>query len=34
MALEMRAEAARCAAESRLPIEVRIGIDTGPWWPA
>lgn len=30
MALEMRPEAERCAAESGLPFEVRIGIDTGP----
>ena len=30
MALEMGAEVERCAAESGLPLEVRIGIDTGP----
>jgi class 3 adenylate cyclase len=30
MALEMGAEAERCAAESGVPLEVRIGIDTGP----
>ena len=30
MALAMRAEAQRCAAETGLPIEVRIGVDTGP----
>jgi adenylate cyclase len=30
MALEMGGEAERCAGESGLPIEVRIGIDTGP----
>jgi adenylate cyclase len=30
MALAMRPEAERCAAESGLPFEVRIGIDTGP----
>ena len=30
LALEMGAEAERCAGESGLPIEVRIGIDTGP----
>jgi class 3 adenylate cyclase len=30
LALEMGAEAERCAAESGLPIAVRIGIDTGP----
>ena len=30
LALEMGPEAKRCAAESGLPIEVRIGIDTGP----
>jgi guanylate cyclase len=30
MALAMRPEAERCAAETGLPFEVRIGIDTGP----
>jgi adenylate cyclase len=30
MALEMGGEAERCAGESGLPLEVRIGIDTGP----
>ena len=30
MALAMRPEAKRCAAETGLPLEVRIGIDTGP----
>jgi adenylate cyclase len=30
MALEMGAEVERCAAESGLSLEVRIGIDTGP----
>ena len=30
MALAMRPEVARCAAETGLPLEVRIGIDTGP----
>jgi class 3 adenylate cyclase len=30
MALEMGAEVERCAAESGLVLEVRIGIDTGP----
>lgn len=30
MALAMRPEAGRCAAETGLPLEVRIGIDTGP----
>jgi class 3 adenylate cyclase len=30
MALEMGAELERCAAESGLALEVRIGIDTGP----
>ena len=30
MALAMRPEAERCAAETGLPLEVRIGIDTGP----
>ncbi len=30
LALEMGAEAERCAGESGLPIAVRIGIDTGP----
>jgi adenylate cyclase len=30
MALEMGAEIERCAAESGLALEVRIGIDTGP----
>ncbi len=30
MALAMLPEAERCAAESGLPFEVRIGIDTGP----
>jgi adenylate cyclase len=30
MALDMRPEAERCAAEIGLPFEVRIGIDTGP----
>jgi adenylate cyclase len=30
MALEMGSEAERCAGESGLPLEVRIGIDTGP----
>jgi adenylate cyclase len=30
MALEMGAEVGRCEAESGLPLEVRIGIDTGP----
>jgi guanylate cyclase len=30
MALEMGAEAARCAGEGAPPLEVRIGIDTGP----
>ena len=30
MALEMGSEAERCAGESDLPLEVRIGIDTGP----
>jgi class 3 adenylate cyclase len=30
MALEMGAEVERCAAESGLPLEVRIGMDSGP----
>jgi class 3 adenylate cyclase len=30
MALAMRPEAERCAAETGLPFEVRIGMDTGP----
>ncbi len=30
MALEMGGEVERCAGESGLPLEVRIGIDTGP----
>jgi adenylate cyclase len=30
LALEMGAEAARCAGEGGVPLEVRIGIDTGP----
>ena len=30
MALEMGAEVERCATESGLPLEVRIGIDMGP----
>jgi adenylate cyclase len=30
LALEMGTEAERCAGESGLPLEVRIGIDTGP----
>jgi adenylate cyclase len=30
MALEMGAEAERCAEQAGLPLEVRIGIDTGP----
>ncbi|HEX6456718.1 MAG TPA: adenylate/guanylate cyclase domain-containing protein [Solirubrobacterales bacterium] len=30
LALEMGGEAERCAGESGLPLEVRIGIDTGP----
>ena len=30
MALEMRPEALRCGAESGLPLEIRIGIDSGP----
>lgn len=30
MALEMGAGIERCAAETGLPLEVRIGIDTGP----
>jgi adenylate cyclase len=30
MALEMGSEAARCAGEADLPLEVRIGIDSGP----
>jgi len=30
MALEMGAEAARCAGEGAPPLEVRIGIDSGP----
>lgn len=30
MALEMGAEVEACAAESGVPLEVRIGIDTGP----
>ena len=30
MALEMGAEVERCAAETGLSLEVRIGIDTGP----
>jgi adenylate cyclase len=30
MALAMRPEAQHCAAETGLPFEVRIGIDTGP----
>jgi adenylate cyclase len=30
MALEMGAEAKRCAEESDFPLAVRIGIDTGP----
>src|SRR2546421_6118772 len=30
MALAMRPEAERCAAETGLPFEVRIGIDSGP----
>jgi adenylate cyclase len=30
MALEMGSEAERCAGESARPLEVRIGVDTGP----
>src|SRR5881397_2979494 len=30
LALAMRPEVARCAAETGLALEVRIGIDTGP----
>jgi len=30
MALEMGSEVERCAGESELPLEVRIGIDSGP----
>ena len=30
MALAMRAEVDRCTADTGLPLEVRIGIDTGP----
>ncbi|MEK6328752.1 MAG: adenylate/guanylate cyclase domain-containing protein [Actinomycetota bacterium] len=30
MALAMRPEAARCAVESGRPLEIRIGIDSGP----
>lgn len=30
LALEMGGEAARCAREAGLPLEVRIGIDSGP----
>jgi adenylate cyclase len=30
MALEMGAAVQRCASESAVPLEVRIGIDTGP----
>jgi len=30
LALEMGAEAARCAGEGGVPLQVRIGIDTGP----
>jgi len=30
LALEMGAEAVRCAGEGGVPLEVRIGIDTGP----
>ncbi|HEX6666545.1 MAG TPA: adenylate/guanylate cyclase domain-containing protein [Solirubrobacterales bacterium] len=30
LALEMGAEAARCAGEKGVPLQVRIGIDTGP----
>jgi adenylate cyclase len=30
LALEMGAEMERCAGESGMPLEVRIGIDTGP----
>jgi adenylate cyclase len=30
LALEMGAEAARCAGEGGAPLQVRIGIDTGP----
>jgi adenylate cyclase len=30
MALEMGAEVERCAADQGLPLELRIGIDTGP----
>jgi guanylate cyclase len=30
MALAMLPEAGRCAAETGLPLEIRIGIDTGP----
>jgi adenylate cyclase len=30
LALAMRPELVRCAAETGLPLEVRIGIDTGP----
>jgi adenylate cyclase len=30
MALEMGAEVERCASDQGLPLEVRIGIDTGP----
>jgi adenylate cyclase len=30
MALEMRPEALRCASENGLPLEIRIGIDSGP----
>lgn len=30
MALEMGAEVERCTGDSALPLEVRIGIDTGP----
>ena len=30
MALEMRSAVERCADEAHLPLEVRIGIDSGP----
>jgi adenylate cyclase len=30
LALEMGAEAERCAGETEMPLEVRIGIDSGP----
>jgi class 3 adenylate cyclase len=30
LALEMGGEAERCAEESGVPLEVRVGIDTGP----